>query len=111
MNIGSYQRSLAEHWFFGPVLRNKNLYLQVIFASVFINMFALASAFYIMTVYDRVIPNNALETLVALTVGVLVVVGFDLVMKILRGIFTDRAGLAIDQDVGESVSDRLSRTE
>ena len=111
MNIGSYQRSLAEHWFFGPVLRNKNLYLQVIFASVFINMFALASAFYIMTVYDRVIPNNALETLVALTVGVLVVVGFDLVMKILRGIFTDRAGLAIDQEVAESLFDRLSRNE
>jgi len=111
LNIGSYQRSLAEHWFFGPVLRNKNLYLQVIFASVFINMFALASAFYIMTVYDRVIPNNALETLVALTVGVLVVVGFDLVMKILRGIFTDRAGLAIDQEVAESLFDRLSRNE
>lgn len=111
MNIGSYQRSFADHWFFGPVLRNKNLYLQVIFASVFINMFALASAFYIMTVYDRVIPNNALETLVALTVGVLVVVGFDLVMKILRGIFTDRAGLAIDQEVAESLFDRLARNE
>ena len=74
-------------------------------------MFALVSAFYIMTVYDRVIPNNALETLVALTVGVLVVVGFDLVMKILRGVFTDRAGLAIDQEVAESLFDRLSRNE
>ena len=111
MSIAAYQRGLSEHWFFGPVLRNKNLYLQVIFASVFINMFALASAFYIMTVYDRVIPNNAIETLTALTVGVLVVVGFDLVMKILRGIFTDRAGIAIDQEVAESLFDRLARNE
>jgi ATP-binding cassette subfamily C protein LapB len=64
-----------------------------------------------MTVYDRVIPNNATETLIALTVGVLVVVGFDLIMKVLRGVFTDRAGLAIDQEVAESLFDRLARNE
>lgn len=111
MNSPSYRQGLADHWFFGPVLRNKSLYLQVIAASVFINSFALVSAFYIMTVYDRVIPNNATETLIALTVGVLVVVGFDLIMKVLRGVFTDRAGLAIDQEVAESLFDRLARNE
>lgn len=111
MNSLSYRQGLADHWFFGPVLRNKSLYLQVIVASVFINSFALVSAFYIMTVYDRVIPNNATETLIALTVGVLVVVGFDLIMKVLRGVFTDRAGLAIDQEVAESLFDRLARNE
>jgi ATP-binding cassette subfamily C protein LapB len=111
LNSLSYRQGLADHWFFGPVLRNKSLYLQVIAASVFINSFALVSAFYIMTVYDRVIPNNATETLIALTVGVLVVVGFDLIMKVLRGVFTDRAGLAIDQEVAESLFDRLARNE
>ena len=111
MNSPAYRQGLADHWFFGPVLRNKSLYIQVVIASVFINSFALVSAFYIMTVYDRVIPNNATETLIALTVAVLVVVGFDLVMKVLRGIFTDRAGLAIDQEVAESLFDRLARNE
>jgi ATP-binding cassette subfamily C protein LapB len=111
MKTINYQKGFSEHWFFGPVLRHKNIYLQVILASVFINFFALASAFYIMTVYDRVIPNNATETLIALTVGVLIVVGFDLVMKILRGIFTDKAGIAIDGEVSRDLFDRLSRNE
>jgi ATP-binding cassette subfamily C protein LapB len=111
MNSTGYQRGFSDHWFFGPVLRHKGIYLQVILASVFINSFALASAFYIMTVYDRVIPNNATETLIALTVGVLIVVGFDLVMKVLRGVFTDRAGIAIDGEVSRDLFDRLSRNE
>jgi ATP-binding cassette subfamily C protein LapB len=111
VSLQQYRRGLSEHWFFGPVIRHKQIYIQVIVASVFINLFALASAFYIMTVYDRVIPNNATETLIALTLGVLVVVCFDLIMKILRGIFTDRAGLAIDGEVAESLFDRLSRNE
>ena len=111
MKINNYERGYSEHWFFGPVLRHKSIYLQVILASVFINFFALASAFYIMTVYDRVIPNNATETLIALTVGVLIVVGFDLLMKVLRGVFTDRAGIAIDGEVSSDLFDRLSRNE
>ena len=97
------------HWFWGPVLARKGLYAQVIIASIFINLFALVSAFYIMTVYDRVIPNDATESLTALTVGVLVIVFFDFVMKTLRGRFTDEAGAGIDREVGERLFDHLSR--
>ena len=106
-----YQQPLSKHWFFGPALKNKKNYLQVILASVFINLFALASAFFIMIVYDRIVPNNAIESLIALTVGILLVIGFDFVMKILRGIFTDKAGASIDKDVAHSLFDRLSRNE
>lgn len=111
MNSTVYRQSPRDHWFFGPALRNKRIYIQVVIASLFINVFALVSAFYIMTVYDRVIPNNATETLIALTIGVLIVVLFDFLMKVLRGIFTDRAGIAIDSEVAEALFDRLSRNE
>ena len=98
-----------RHWFWSPVLDHKSIYSQVILASVFINIFALVSAFYVMTVYDRVIPNDATESLTALTVGMLIIVLFDFTMKTLRGRFTDQAGARIDQDVGERLFDHLSR--
>ena len=110
-NSKKYQQPLSKHWFFGPVLKNKKNYLQVILASVFINLFALVSAFFIMIVYDRIVPNNATESLIALTVGVLMVIGFDFVMKILRGVFTDKAGASIDEQVAHSLFDRISRNE
>ena len=98
-----------EHWFWGAVRAQKSKYLQVMFVSLFINIFALVSAFYVMTVYDRVIPNDATDSLIALTFGVLIVIFFDFVMKTLRGSFTDKAGAEIDRSVGARLFDHLSR--
>jgi len=97
------------HWFWSAVKSQRSQYMQVIIASIFINIFALVSAFYVMTVYDRVIPNDARESLLALTLGVLIIIFFDFVMKSLRGRFTDKAGAAIDKTVGERLFDHLAR--
>lgn len=102
---------LASHWFFGPALKQRTLYTQIIVASVCINTFALVSAFFVMTVYDRVIPNEAMESLLVLTVGVLVVIAFDFAMKMLRGQFIDRAGLAIDDEVADTIFQHVCRNE
>ena len=107
----SNHKASTGHWFWGPVLRNRRLYFQVIMASVFVNIFALVSAFYVMTVYDRVIPNEAMESLLALTVGVGIVIAFDLAMKIMRGLFTDQAGILIDGEVSDNLFTRLAQTD
>ena len=111
MSREKYKPLYKDHWFFGPILKNKKLYIQVMAASAFINVFALFSAFYIMVVYDRVIPNNAIESLMALTVGILVIVVFDFSMKVLRGLYTDKASAMVDIDVSENLFDRISRNE
>ena len=98
-----------SHWFFGPVMSCKAVYLQVMWASVLINVFALASSVYIMTVYDRVVPNNAIESLLALTAMIACLIIFDLIMKILRGIFVDRAGARVDQKVSAALFERIAR--
>ena len=53
---------LAE-WLTEPMRRNRATYWKVALAAVFINIFGLLTALFTMTVYDRVVPNNA--TLVA----------------------------------------------
>ncbi len=73
-----------ENWFWKSVFDNKKIYNQIILASVFINFFAIASAFYIMTVYDKVVPNSAYSSLIALTIGMVIVHIFDFIMKMLR---------------------------
>ena len=102
-------RTYQELWFFGPVLACKKIYFQVIWASVLINMFALASSLYIMTVYDRVVPNNAIESLWALTSMIGVVIVFDLAMKIIRGVFVDSASARIDKRVSSALFERIAR--
>lgn len=99
----------SDHWFFGPVLSCKSVYVQVIFGSVLINVFALASSLYIMTIYDRVVPNNAIHSMWWLTAIIVVVIFFDLAMKILRGVFVDTASARVDKQVSTALFDRISR--
>ena len=61
-----------------------------------INVFALASPLFIMNVYDRVVPNNAIETLWVLAAGALTVFLFDFLLRMLRGYFVDAAGKIAD---------------
>ena len=98
---------IKDHWFWGTALKNKGIYLQVALASILINVFALMSAFYIMTVYDRVLPNNAMESLLALTIGIAVVIIFDFILKMLRGYFIDIAGIQIEEEVNERLFKKI----
>ena len=105
------QKPLKSHWFFGPVLRQSSLYLRVIIASICVNLFALVSAVFVMTVYDKVIPNESMDTLWFLTFGVCIVIVFDFLMKMVRGVLTDKAGLEIDTEVSQTLFNHLCRNE
>ena len=75
----------------------KNFTCRQFLASIFINIFALITSIYIMVVYDRIIPNNAISSLISILAGVLFVIFMDFSMKMLReGYFLDMAGKQIE---------------
>ncbi len=94
---------MDRHWFFGAVRENRGIYGRAIATAVLINLFALASPIFTMNVYDRVIPNSAIETGWVLGLGVLVVLVFDLIMRTLRGYFIDFAGRKIDVEAARRI--------
>ncbi|WP_085808267.1 type I secretion system permease/ATPase [Sphingomonas sp. TZW2008] len=94
-------------WLLEPMLENKPTYFKVAAAAVLINIFALVTSLFSMVIYDRVIPNNAMSSLVALSIGFTIVIVFDFVLKMLRSYFVDIAGADIDQQVGERVFAKL----
>ncbi|MFZ5616510.1 MAG: type I secretion system permease/ATPase [Pseudomonadota bacterium] len=108
-SVRSIFRDIAstKHWLLGPLIDNSKVYGQTILAAFFVNLLGLISSFFIMTVYDRVIPNNAMESLIALTIGVLFAHLFDFILKSLRGYFIDVAGQRLDAVVGAKVFDNL----
>jgi ATP-binding cassette subfamily C protein LapB len=96
-------------WLMEPMRRNRAIYMKVALAAVVINIFGLMTSLFTMIVYDRVVPNNATSSLVALSIGLAIVVIFDFVLKMLRAYFVDVAGASIDRDVGETLFERLLR--
>lgn len=96
-----------RHWLAEPLRDNVKIYGQTVLAAVIVNFLGLISSFFIMTVYDRVLPNQAIESLIALTIGVLIAHVFDFGLKSLRGYFIDVAGQRLDASVGARVFDNL----
>jgi len=86
------QPDSTKNWFWGTIFSSWRIYRDVLLASLLINVFALISTFYILNVYDRVIPNSAFETLWVLSIGVTVVYLFSVLMQALRGYFVDETG-------------------
>src|SRR3954454_10062313 len=94
-------------WLMEPMRRNRSVYLKVALAAVMINIFGLMTSLFTMTVYDRVVPNNATSSLIALSIGLAVIVVFDFILKLLRAYFVDVAGASIDREIGETLFNRL----
>lgn len=94
-------------WFWSLVYDNTSIYARVMVASVLINLFGLVSPLFIMNVYDRVIPNSAIETGWVLAIGALTAYGFDFIMRTLRGYFIDMAGRRIDVLASRRIYDQV----
>ncbi len=92
----SHTKFRAESWFWGTMRRFMGTYYQVIIAACLVNLFALASPLFVMNVYDRVVPNQAVETLWVLAGGFIIIVFFDFLLKSLRAYFVDNAGKRAD---------------
>ena len=98
---------VQRHWFWGALLEQAPLYRDVLGAALLINVFALVMPIFSMNVYDRVVPNNATETLWMLALGVLLVVGMDFMMRLLRGHFIDLASARIDVKLSALIMERV----
>lgn len=97
----------SEHWFWSVFRQSWPLYSEVLIASLLINIFALVTPLFTMNVYDRVVPNQAYETLWVLGIGILIVYIFDLIMKTLRAYFLDVAGKRVDLILSSTIFEKI----
>lgn len=96
-----------RHWFWGAINDNRPLYRDVLMAALLINLFAVALPMFTMNVYDRVVPNNAVETLWMLAIGVSMVLLADLVLRTMRGYFIDLASNRVDVKLSAYIMERV----
>lgn len=105
VNIAFEERAHALHqvqkdsWFWGAMWRYRSYYLHIIFAALITNSFVLVAPIYIMNVYDRVVPNQAMTTLWMLTIGAAMFFVFDFIARLFRSYLVDLAGRKADNDI------------
>ena len=85
-----------NHWFWSVVKVHWRSYGHIALAAFLINMLALATPLFIMSVYDRVVPNGAIPSLIALSIGMGLAIVFDFVLRTVRSRMIDVTGKTVD---------------
>ncbi len=89
--------------------RMRGVVMELLLASFVINLFALAAPLFIMTVYNKIVGQKALDTLTILALGMGTVYAFDLLLRILRGYISTHTGARMEALIGAEVMHHLLR--
>lgn len=89
-------KGAAFTWFWGTLWRFKQFYIESMLATVVANLLTLATVFFTMNVYDRVIPTQAYTSLWTLTIGTLVAMLLEFLMRWFKAKLVDAGGKRAD---------------
>jgi ATP-binding cassette, subfamily C, bacterial LapB len=101
------EATTAWRWFTTAFKGGRVSYAHVVLVTIALNVLAMALPLFTMNVYDRVIPNAALDSLAALSIGALLAIGFDFLMRTLRADLIDITGRAADVRLSNGLFARL----
>lgn len=89
----------AQDWFVYAIRKHRSIFFEAVFATFIISVIGLVSSLYSMQVYDRVLPSKGYSTLWVLTIGALIAIVLEFIMKQVRHHMVDRASKAIDLEL------------
>lgn len=99
--------SQHQDWRTPIMQRLKPIFWELGLASVIINLLALATPIFLMTVYNKVINHGALQTLDVLAIGMMTLFAFEWLLRSLRSYITSHAGGRLDAALGSEVVHHL----
>ncbi|WP_454903851.1 type I secretion system permease/ATPase [Variovorax gossypii] len=101
--VDDYIKPYKANWFWAIALRDWRRYGDIMLASVFANVLALASMIFSMQIYDRVVPAQSESTLWVLFGGVMLAVAFEFMLRVSRTHISDVVGKRADLKVSDVV--------
>ena len=94
-------------WFLGAIHKYRRLLSEVLFASFFLQMFALVSPLFFQVVIDKVLVHRSLSTLDVLVIGLVAISMFETVLGILRTYLFAHTTNRIDVELGARLFNHL----
>lgn len=86
-------------WFWGTIGSYTPQFILAIGCSILINLFGIIFPLATMAIYDRIVPNAAMSSLVAAVSGLLIMLGFEFGLKMLRSRVLDEIGQRVEQRI------------
>ena len=106
-NEAPWHAKARGHWFWSELRKERRAFTPVFVASFLINLLAIALPIFTMNVYDRVIPNKAVETLWVLGVGVVLAFTLEFFLRRARTAVVDQLARRLDLKLSQKIFGRL----
>jgi PrtD family type I secretion system ABC transporter len=87
----------------------RQAFLGLMLFSALSNVLVLTGSFYMLQVYDRVLPSRSVPTLIGLSIAALVLFAFQGALDLIRNRINVRIGVFLDQSLNRHVYDSLVR--
>jgi ATP-binding cassette subfamily C protein LapB len=98
-SAGTSERAIDLFW--RAIMRRRSVLLSATLATVVANLLALATSLYSMQLFDRVIPLGSFSTLWVLTIGVIIALVIDLIIRTTRAFMIEKEAADIDAEMSE----------
>jgi subfamily B ATP-binding cassette protein HlyB/CyaB len=102
-------RPFGLRWFLPAIKRHRQLFAQVLVASLFVQLFALITPLFFQVIVDKVLVHQGLTTLHVLAVGMLAVTVFEVLLEGLRSYVLAHTTQRIDVTLGARLFAHLLR--
>lgn len=102
-------KSKASRLLLSELFKEKRWIVEVMVATLVVNVLAVATSLFSMQVYDRVVPTLAYSTLTALVVGMGIVLVLDWSLKFIRARILDGVAKRVDQAVSQRLFEHVMR--
>lgn len=89
-----------SHWLFAVLWRYRFYFYSAALAALLANILTLATTFFTMNVYDRVVPTQAYVSLWSMAIGVLIAISLEFSSRQIRAYLLDVAGKKADLILG-----------
>jgi subfamily B ATP-binding cassette protein HlyB/CyaB len=106
-NLAELTRRFDVTWFLGAIHKYRHQLAEVLVASFFLQLFALASPLFFQVVIDKVMVHRSISTLDVLVIGLLGIGFFETILGILRTYLFSHATNRIDVELGARLFQHL----
>src|SRR5215204_3079430 len=107
--LGARRATLAASELDSVLQANRRAFIGVGVISGVVNVLYLTGSFFMLEVYDRVLPSRSIPTLIGLCVLALMLYAFHGVLELIRGRVLARIGTSFDEALSGRAYDMLIR--
>jgi ATP-binding cassette, subfamily B, bacterial HlyB/CyaB len=102
-------RGFGFHWFWQELLKHKRIWRDVLLASLFIQLIALATPLFTQVIIDKVVVHHTSSTLIAIAFGLAMFLAFNAGMSWLRQYLVLHTGNRVDAVLGSQLFRHILR--